>query len=528
MPASISLSRLSWSKPDGSPLFTDLDLTFGTERTGVVGRNGAGKSTLLRLAAGLIAPPSGQVTVSGTLAMMRQIHDPDVAIADLFDVRPALAVLDRAENGVATAEDIAEADWTLPDRMAAALTRCGLDADLMTPLASLSGGQQTRAALAAVVFAQPDILLMDEPTNNLDRAGRCLVIDLLGSWKGAAVVVSHDRELLEKMDAIVELTSLGASRYGGNYSAYRALKENELAAAESALAHAEKVRDDTALRAREAAERKARKDAAGRKSRVGGSQPKMFHDFEKNRAEASASAGIRLRNVRRAEAEDALTAARQKVEVLTPINMDVASTAMPADKTVLTLRDVSASYMPDKPVIGKLSLTITGPQRIVVSGPNGSGKTTLVKLITGQMPPTSGEVRMHVGWALLDQHLDVIEHGQSLRDTFLARHSGATTQDAHAALARFGFRADDALRDAGEFSGGERLRAGLACVLGGTPPPQLLILDEPTNHLDLAGLEALEAALAAYDGAVLAISHDAAFIHRLAPNRTVVLGPISP
>ena len=272
MPASITLSRLSAATPDGTPLFTDLDLTFGPERTGIVGRNGTGKSTLLRLIAGQLSPSAGQITQTGTLAYMRQdsIARPDETVADLMGAAPALALIDRAEAGRASAAELAEADWTPPARLDAALDRCGLSVAPTTPLARLSGGQRTRAALAALLLADPDMLLVDEPTNNLDRDGRRAVIALLRDWTGGAIVVSHDRELLEEMDTIVELTSLGATRYGGSYSTYRAQKAQELAAAEHALAHAEKTHEETARRARQAAERKARKDAAGRRSRAAG------------------------------------------------------------------------------------------------------------------------------------------------------------------------------------------------------------------------------------------------------------------
>lgn len=174
MPASISLSGLFWSTPDGTPFFTDLNLTFGPERTGIVGRNGSGKSTLLRLISGDLRPASGQLQVSGTIAMMRQeaMRCPDDSVADLFGVRSALDLLGRAEAGLAQADELADADWTLPARIEAALLRCGLSAEPQTPLATLSGGQRSRAALAALILAEPDFLLLDEPTNNLDRAGR--------------------------------------------------------------------------------------------------------------------------------------------------------------------------------------------------------------------------------------------------------------------------------------------------------------------------------------------------------------------
>lgn len=525
MPASVSLSGLSWSTPDGTPLFTDLDLSFGREATGIVGRNGIGKSTILRLIAGDMVPASGQLRITGSVAMMRQdaMLRPDDSIADLSGTRPALDLLARAEAGLANARELADADWTLPARIEAALLRCGLSVGVQTPLASLSGGQRSRAALAALILAAPDFLLMDEPTNNLDQAGRRAVIDLIRGWSGGAIIVSHDRELLEEMDAIVELTSLGATRYGGNYSAFRQRKDMELNAAARALAHAEKTSSELASRAQQAAERKARRDSAGQRARAKGDRPKVLMDAARERAEASRGAGARLRDARRVAADDALTAARARVETLQPLRMDIAPTGLAPGKTVLRLDGVSGGHDPGRPLIRDLSLTITGPERVVIAGPNGSGKTTLVRIITGQIAPQRGLVELSVPFALLDQDLALLDPTRTLRENFLHRNPSADAHMAHAALARFGFRADDALRRADSLSGGERLRAGLACALSAVPRPALLILDEPTNHLDLDGIAALEAALAAHDGAVLAISHDEPFLQSLAPDRTIFL-----
>lgn len=525
MPASVSFSNLSWVTPDGTPLLSDISLTFGPERTGIVGRNGTGKSTLLRLIAGDPGPVSGQITVIGATAMMRQdaMTHPDETVADLFGVRGALDLLDRAEAGQATVDELADADWTLPARIDLALTRCGLSAEPQTPLATLSGGQRSRAALAALILAEPDFLLLDEPTNNLDRDGRRAVIDLLHTWKGGAIIASHDRELLAEMDAIVELTSLGATRYGGNYAAYRQYKDTEVEAAQRDLAHAEKSRAEAARRAQQAAERKARKDSAGRKARAKGDQPKILMDAAKDRAEASGGAGAHLREARRSAAEEAHAAARDKVEVLEPLRMEIPPTGLASGKIVLRLDHLTGGHGPTCPVIRDMSLVVTGPERIVIAGPNGSGKTTLLKLITGQIAPQGGQATLCVDFAMLDQHVGLLDTGLTLRENFLRVNPAADTHAAHAALARFGFRAGDALRRVGDLSGGERLRGGLACALGGTPPPMLLILDEPTNHLDLDGIEALEAALTAYDGAVLVISHDQAFLTSLGPHRVVQL-----
>ncbi|KAA0972314.1 ABC-F family ATP-binding cassette domain-containing protein [Aureimonas fodinaquatilis] len=525
MSAIVSLNGLFWSTPDGTTLFNNLQLSFARERTGLVGRNGTGKSTLLRLITGEIKPAAGAVQLRGSMAMLRQdvtLHR-DATIADLFNSRCALDLLERAENGLADADELADADWTLPARIEMALARCDLAATAQTPLSSLSGGQRSRAALAALLVADADSLLLDEPTNNLDRAGRKAVLDIVTSWTGGVIIASHDRELLEEIDAIVELTSLGATRYGGNYSDYQQQKAAEISAAVRGLAHAEKTRDETDRRAQLAAERKARKDGAGHRARAKGDQPKILMDAARGRAEASGGASNRLRDARRMAADEELAGAREKIEILQPVCMDIAPTGLPAGKQVLRLENVTAGYNPGQAVISNLSLSITGPERVVIAGPNGSGKSTLLKLITGQIMPQSGVRHCKVPFALLDQHVEQLNRVQSLLDNFLSLNAGANQHMAHEALARFGFRAADALRLAGDSSGGERVRAALACALGGLPPPSLLILDEPTNHLDLEGIAALEAALAAYDGAVLVVSHDAGFIQSLGPHRRMEL-----
>ncbi len=520
---SVTLSRLNWSTPEGTALFTDLSLSFGAERTGLVGRNGTGKSTLLRLIAGALVPVSGTVQVTGRAALLRQSFAPVETLADLFGVREALALLDRAEAGEASADELAEADWTLPSRIDAALLRCGLDIAPGTPLASLSGGQGTRAALAAAVFDEPAVLLLDEPTNNLDADGRSAVLDLLAGWSGAAIVVSHDRALLDRMDAIVELTTLGAARFGGTYSDYRARKDIELNAAAQDLATASRAQDEAARRARQAAERKARKDGAGKRSRAAGGQPKMLMDKAQERAEASGGANARLRDARAAAVAEASEAARARIEILQPLRMDLPPTGLPRDKVVLQVEGVTGGYDPAHPVIRDLSFQLTGPERVAITGANGSGKSTLLALITGALQPAAGLIHRRVPYALLDQSVSLLNPDETLRDAFKRLNPIADETQIRATLARFLFRAGDALQRVGTLSGGQRLRAGLACVLGGEQPPGLLILDEPTNHLDLDATEALEAALTRYDGAMLIVSHDSRFLEAIRPDRRIAL-----
>jgi ATPase subunit of ABC transporter with duplicated ATPase domains len=513
MPASIVLANLAWSTPDGRPLFADLDLTFGPERTGLVGRNGVGKTTLLKLIAGELAPQAGRVSVRGRTAVLRQAVqvDAEASLADLFGAREALAVLGRAEAGRASAADLAQADWTVAARIEAALGRMDLAAAPETPLASLSGGQRTRAGLAALIFAEPDFLILDEPTNNLDRAGRAAVVELLAGWRAGAIVVSHDRELLETMDAIVELTSLGGGRYGGGWSQYRERKALELAAARQDIAGAEKRLADLAQAAQATAERKARKDGAGQRKAARGGQPRILLGAMKARAEATGGEQARLAERRRDQAQAEAAQARARVEVLQPMSVTLPSTRLPAQKEVLRIESVTAGHVEGRSVIRDLSFAMTGPERVAVTGPNGSGKTTLLALIGGQLAPWRGQVRRFTPLALLDQRVSILDPTLSIRDNFRRLNPGADENACRAALARFMFRAEAALQVVGTLSGGQLLRAGLATVLGVVPPP-LLILDEPTNHLDLDSIEAVEAGLRAYDGALLVVSHDEPFL----------------
>jgi ATPase subunit of ABC transporter with duplicated ATPase domains len=200
--------------------------------------------------------------------------------------------------------------------------------------------------------------------------------------------------------------------------------------------------------------------------------------------------------------------------------MILPETGLAANRTVARFDEVALDRG-GRRLFGPLSFTVRGPERIAIVGPNGSGKTSLLKLVTGELTPTAGTVERGVACAYLDQHVGLLADDLSLLDNLRGRQPDLTANQAYAALARFGFRNRDALRFAGELSGGERLRACLACVMSSAAPPQLLLLDEPTNHLDLASIEELERALQAYDGALIAVSHDAAFLAAIGAERVI-------
>lgn len=527
MSSFITLDGLSYRTPDGRVLLDNLTLAFGAERTGIVGRNGVGKSTLIRLILGELAPTSGAMAVRGRTGVLRQALAPPAGarVADVLGLAEPLARLARIEAGDGTEADFADADWLLEARLAEALDQVGLAGlDPRRDAASLSGGQVTRAALAGLIAAEPDLILLDEPTNNLDAAARDLVAQVLAGWKGGAVVVSHDRELLRCMDRIVELSTLGARVYGGGYDLYAARKAEEEAAAHRTLEDAERAAARVEREAQTARERKARRDAAGRRFAARRSEPKILLGAQAERAENSGGRANLLAERQRAEAAADLAAAEARVERLHRLAFDLPPSGLAAGKGVLAFEAVDFAWPDGAPLLKGLSFRITGPERVAVTGPNGVGKSTLIRLATGDLAPSAGRVVRGVEAALLDQRTAMLDEGETLLGAFRRLNPQAGDNAAYAALARFLFRNVAAQKRVGELSGGERLRAALACVLMAERPPQLLILDEPSNHLDLDSIQAVEAALRGYDGALLVVSHDRDFLEAVGIDREIVLG----
>jgi ATPase subunit of ABC transporter with duplicated ATPase domains len=523
----ITVDALAQTSPDGRVLFENLTLAFGRERTGLVGRNGVGKTTLVRLILGETAPAAGAVSVTGRVAALRQqlAPPPGATLGDLLGVAEPLARLARLEAGAGRPGDLEAADWTLPQQVDAALVEMGLaGAWLDRPADTLSGGQATRAALAALLIAEPDFIVMDEPTNNLDAAGRAAVAELLERWRGGALVVSHDRSLLRRMDRIVELTSLGAHIYGGGYELYATRKAEEEAAAARELERAEQALARTERGIQAARERKAKSDAAGRRSRARNDMPKIMLNARAERAEQTGGALGRLAERLRAEAEQDLAGAEARIERVRRLAFDLPRSGLPAGRLVLAFEHVSLQWPDGTPALTDVSFRLTGPERVALTGPNGAGKTTLIRLAVGNLQPTEGEVRRGVPAALLDQRAALLNVDETLLENFRRLNPAMDDNAAYAALARFVFRNVTALKPAGALSGGERLRAALACTLMAARPPQLVILDEPTNHLDLDSIAAVEAALAAYDGALVVASHDRDFLAAVGVEREISIG----
>jgi ATPase subunit of ABC transporter with duplicated ATPase domains len=523
----LALQGAAFGWPDGHRLFSDIDLQLDRRPTGLVGRNGVGKSVLARVLAGQIEPVAGRCLRTGTVHYVPQQVNcpPGATVAAVAGVQATLDALARIEaGGTAPADFEAVGDrWDIRQRLVRLLDEHGLGH--LAPersAASLSGGELTRVALLGAWLADPDVLILDEPTNHLDRPRRELLLEKLSAWAKGLLVVSHDRELLDGMQRIVELSPTGLRDYGGGFSFYAQARAQEQERAGQALEHhkAEQRRGEAALRAKqESLDR--RQSRAAREGREANQAAILLG---RRKQQGQASAGRRRRDLdaqretlaQRVREAAAQVREDQDIALLAPAGTPV------APRKAATLESMQLPFG----IAGeqRLDLVIGGRQRLGVTGANGSGKSTLLKVLAGLIPPAAGRCEVHVPTAFLDQQLGLLDPQASALEQLQASNPSASQADLCTRLALLGLAGGAALKPSARLSGGERLKAALACVVYAEHPAGLLLLDEPTNHLDLRSLDALERMLCQYRGALVLVSHDRVFLDRVALDARIELG----
>lgn len=519
-------SALSFSWPDDTPVFEDLSFSVPGGRSGLVAANGAGKSTLLKLLAGVLRPTGGSVTVEGVLGYLPQ-HLPFArhqSVAQLLGVDRVIAALHAIEAGDATEEHFTTVgdDWEVKERTRVALDRLGLaEVALDRRLGTLSGGQVVSLGLAAELFKRPDVLLLDEPTNNLDREARARLLAVLRSWTGCLLVVSHDRALLDEMDRIAALDHGDIRWYGGSFTAYAQAVQAEREVAERQVRQAEQDVKRQKRELQQARERAARRASTAARNLADAGLPRIVAGNLKRDAQVSAGRANDVHTARVGDAQARLDQASGAARRDDHLVIELPDTTVPAGRTVFHGEGVQAAYE-GRPVFADdgVGLDIRGPERIALTGPNGAGKSTLLRLIGGQQEPVSGvAVRAGGRVAYLSQRLELLDPAGTVAENLAAFAPSRVDADRMNLLARFLFRGARAHLPVGVLSGGELLRATLACLLNASPAPHLLLLDEPTNNLDLASVAQLESALLAYRGALVVVSHDDRFLAGIAVTR---------
>ena len=449
--AFISLSNVFFGYDADRDLLAGVSVVFNdTDKVAIVGDNGSGKTTMLRMLNGDVVPDAGQITQNASVFMLKQIN---------------------AQDGK-------------------------------------SGGEAQSDALARAFNSRAEILLLDEPTNNLDTFAKQCFFDRLMSYPFGAVIVSHDRELLQRVDKIIELSNGALTVWGGNYDFWVAQKRI--------------LRDSMQAKYTD-----ANKEIARLTGTLNIAQNMcQHHNAKQKKDKANRAAGSRI-EVNALKGKSQETEAKRRAQIQKKLNVQIAiqqdlSTQMRDDKIkipvpnkafyskeLVRISDMCFSYN-DKQVFKNFDFSLMGCTRVRLCGRNGAGKSTLLKLICGDLSPDSGTINVSGRVAYLNQNLSILDANKSVVENIM-NVTGCLKHDAHAIAANFGFRGDASQKWVGMLSGGELLKATLAAVLGGAEQPDLLILDEPTNNLELKSIEILEDALNQYRGAILLVSHDETF-----------------
>lgn len=501
----ITFQHVGFEWPNGKTIFQNFNFSLNDQVYGLVGPNGAGKTTLARLIGKTLEPTSGTIL----------FHESSVYFFEQMENAPAFTV----------AEYLME---TSVYEEPALLSFLG-DIPFEQSCHSLSGGEWTRVRLVKAMGSGARFIILDEPTNHLDQNGKNSILKMMEIYDGGLLIISHDRELLEEVDQIIELSSLGVAFFTGPWSEYVVWRDNEREHLRKSLDIAKRNRDAQIQERQEKLEAQQKRQKSGQKNADKGGTPKILLGRRKRAAEQTMGKLDKDSSKELNEAVEKAHEAYQKLKVDEVMFAHLPKVNLPKGKLVIEARDFNFQYSDSSGDLWKdvLNFSFSGPSRVAIVGENGSGKSTLLKLILGE--EVSGFIKgelnrgqLEIGF--LDQQYSILDHEETVISN-MRNVSNITDIEMRNLLAMFLFQGDAVHQVVSSLSGGEKMRVALAKILLTEPTANFLVMDEPTNNLDLVNIEFLEKFLNGYKGALMIVSHDRVFLDRVLFDDIIQLKP---
>ncbi|MDX6188589.1 ABC-F family ATP-binding cassette domain-containing protein [Flavobacterium sp. Fl-318] len=527
----LTLQNISYLHTNKDLLFDKISFTANRQdKIALIGNNGSGKSTLLKIISGELQASEGLLKSNLKPYYVPQIFGQfnHLSVAQALQIDDKLNALNEILQGNVTENhlNILGDDWTIEERCAEALQYWQLqNLDLNQKLEHLSGGQKTKIFLAGISIHKPELVLLDEPSNHLDLAGRTLLYNFIQNTSCTLIVVSHDRKLLNLLDMVYELTKRGITVYGGNYDFYAEQKQVESNALNQDIHSKEKALRKAKEKERETLERQQKLDARGKKKQEKAGISRIMMNTLRNNAENSTSKVKNNHAEKVSGISRELQELRSGVAEIDKMKFGFDTTNLHNGKTLFTAIDINYTFKNRYLWNKDLNFQLLSGERIALKGANGSGKTTLIKIITGMLIPQQGSiyraecksVYIDQDYSLIDNRLLVYEMAEKFNTSGLQQH------DIRMRLNRFLFSQNEFDKPCSVLSGGEKMRLLLCCLTINNQSPNLIILDEPTNNLDIQNIEILTAAINEYQGTLIAISHDDSFLEQINIQKTIDL-----
>ncbi|WP_460760223.1 ABC-F family ATP-binding cassette domain-containing protein [Niabella terrae] len=529
----LQLQELSYRHPDQEPLFENIQWQVQSrEKWALVGPNGSGKSTLLRVMAGMLEPSGGKIHYSSPPYYIPQNFGQfgNQTVAGVLGIAAKWQALTEMQSGRVTEAnmELLENDWDLEERIQSALSQWQLPAlDPEQRLSELSGGEQTRLLLSGIHLHRPELILLDEPSNHLDEKARSQLLTFIETSNQTLILASHDRGLLNMLNPVAELHAGGLRLYGGNYAFFETQQELASASLARDLLHADKTLKKAAILRRKTMERQQKQDARGSRKQTKAGTARIMMNTLKNQAERSTAKTTAVHDQKLEQLTQDLERLRAAQPTTGQMRLDLDNSGLHRGKLLVEARAVNLNFAGRNLWAEPLDIELRSGERWLIRGANGSGKTSLVRLLLGNLEPTSGSItRAFQQYRYIDQDYQLIDNRLRVIEQAGRFNSGSEPLQEHevnSRLHRFLFGPGDWDKSCASLSGGERMRLMLCCLQMHRQAPDILVLDEPTNNLDITNMEILHEALRDYQGTLLLISHDAHFRSALDINREIVL-----